>query len=52
MIRSREEWEASEVGKAVIAMPLIRTEKLAESEAPDWAARPPAARSPASACWT
>ena len=36
MIRSREEWEASEVGKAVIAMPLIRTEKLAESEAPDW----------------
>lgn len=35
MIRSREEWEASEVGKAVIAMPLIRTEKLAESEAPD-----------------
>ena len=36
MIRSREEWEASEVGKAVIAMPLIHTEKLAESEAPDW----------------
>ena len=36
MIRSREEWESSEVGKAVIAMPLIRTEKLAESEAPDW----------------
>ena len=36
MIRSREEREASEVGKAVIAMPLIRTEKLAESEAPDW----------------
>ncbi len=36
MIRSREEWEASEVGKAVIAMPLIRTEKLAESETPDW----------------
>ena len=36
MIRSREEWEASEVGKAVIAMPLIRTEKLAESGAPDW----------------
>lgn len=36
MIRSREEWEASEVGKAVIAMPLIRTEKLSESEAPAW----------------
>lgn len=36
MIRSREEWEASEVGKAVISMPLIRTEKLAESEAPAW----------------
>ena len=24
MIRSREEWESSEVGRAVVAMPLIR----------------------------
>ena len=36
MIRSREEWESSEVGRAVVAMPLIRTEKEAESPAPDW----------------
>ena len=36
MIRSREEWEASEVGRAVIAMPLIGTQKLADSPAPDW----------------
>lgn len=36
MLRSREEWESSEVGKAVIAMPLIRTDKEHESPAPDW----------------
>lgn len=46
MIRSREEWEASEVGKAVISMPLIRTEKLSESEAPDWGR--PSSRGPLS----
>ena len=46
MIRSREEWEASEVGKAVVAMPLIRTEKQAEAEAPDWGR--PNARGPLS----
>lgn len=28
MIRSRDEWEATEVGKAVCAMPLITTEKF------------------------
>lgn len=53
MIRSREEWEASEVGKAVIAMPLIRTEKLAGVRGarlgpPDLPR--PALRHPA--CWT
>ena len=36
MIRSREEWESSEVGKAVKAMPLIRQDKEAECPAPDW----------------
>lgn len=52
MIRSREEWEASEVGKAVIAMPLIRTEKLAESEGARLGPPTSRGRSPASACWT
>lgn len=46
MIRSREEWESSEVGKAVVAMPLIRTEKEAEAEAPVWGK--PNARGPLS----
>lgn len=36
MIRSREEWEASDLGRAVMAMPLIHEEKEHESEAPDW----------------
>ena len=36
MIRSREEWEASEVGKAVIAMPLIRSDKETECAPPAW----------------
>ena len=36
MIRSREEWENSEVGKAVIAMPLIRQVKDSESAPPAW----------------
>ena len=36
MIRSREEWESSEVGKAVKAMPLIRQDKEAEGPAPVW----------------
>lgn len=36
MIRSREEWENSEVGKAVKAMPLIRQDKEAEGPVPDW----------------
>lgn len=36
MIRSREEWESTEVGKAVIAMPLIRQEKEFESAVPEW----------------
>ena len=36
MIRSREEWEQSEVGKAVIAMPLIRQVKACETELPAW----------------
>lgn len=36
MIRSREEWESSEVGKAVKAMPLIRQDKEAEGPVPDW----------------
>ena len=36
MIRSREEWEATEVGKAVKAMPLIRQEKESDGPVPDW----------------
>ena len=36
MIRSREEWEQTEVGKAVKAMPLIKTRKEAETPVPDW----------------
>ena len=36
MIRSREEWENTEVGKAVVSMPLIRQEKEAECPVPDW----------------
>ncbi len=36
MIRSREEWEASEVGKAVLAMPLIREDKEYDAPAPAW----------------
>ncbi len=36
MIRSRNEWEESEVGKAVKAMPLIRQEKESESPVPEW----------------
>ncbi|MBQ7895632.1 MAG: CoA transferase [Oscillospiraceae bacterium] len=36
MIRSRQEWEETEVGKAVMAMPLIRTNKEADSEIPNW----------------
>ena len=36
MIRSREEWESSEVGKAVKAMPLIRQDKEAEGPVPNW----------------
>ncbi len=35
-IRSREEWESSEVGQAVKAMPLIRVDREAEGEKPDW----------------
>ncbi|MBR1699243.1 MAG: CoA transferase [Bacteroidales bacterium] len=36
MIRSREEWEATEVGNAVCAMPLIRTEKFGKGHKPKW----------------
>ena len=36
MIRSRDEWEATEVGKAVKAMPLITTEKFGKGKAPKW----------------
>ncbi len=36
MLRSREEWEASDVGKAVMAMPLVRVDKEAESQTPNW----------------
>ena len=36
MLRSREEWEASEVGKAVVEMPLIRTVKKADTKIPAW----------------
>lgn len=36
MLRTREEWEATEVGKAVRAMPLIRTEKQTDGAIPDW----------------
>jgi hypothetical protein len=36
MIRSREEWEATEVGKAVKAMPLIRQTKETDCAVPDW----------------
>lgn len=36
MLRSREEWERSEVGKAVMAMPLVRVERAAEGACPAW----------------
>ena len=36
MIRSRDEWEATEVGKAVCAMPLIRSEKVSKGKKPKW----------------
>lgn len=36
MIRSREEWENTDVGKAVKAMPLIKTSRESDSPAPDW----------------
>lgn len=36
MLRSREEWEQTEVGKAVISMPLIREEKFGDGTAPDY----------------
>lgn len=36
MLRSREEWEATEVGAAVKDMPLIRTSKKSEGEIPAW----------------
>jgi hypothetical protein len=36
MLRSREEWENTEVGKAVVAMPLIRTEKESDAPLPSW----------------
>lgn len=36
MIRSREEWEATEVGKAVVEMPLIREAKVSDCPPPDW----------------
>ena len=46
MLRSREEWEASEVGPAVKAMPLVRQTKEAESPAPVWGK--PSSRGPLS----
>ncbi len=36
MLRSREEWEATEVGAAVKAMPLIRTGRKSECGIPAW----------------
>lgn len=36
ILRSRAEWEAMEVGKAVCAMPLVRVDKTGESEPPVW----------------
>lgn len=36
MLRSREEWEASEVGKAVCDMPLYRSEKVADASRKDF----------------
>ena len=36
MIRSREEWEQTEVGKAVCAMPLIGEKKFGDSPAPSY----------------
>jgi hypothetical protein len=36
LIRSREEWEATAVGKAVMAMPLIRFEDKGETLLPNW----------------
>lgn len=36
MIRSRDEWEATEVGKAVCEMPLLRTEKFGKGHKPKW----------------
>ena len=36
VIRSREEWESTEVGKAVKDMPLIRFEEKGKTELPKW----------------
>ena len=36
MLRTREEWEDSEVGKAVTSMPLIRTKKETDTPIPSW----------------
>lgn len=36
MLRTRQEWESTEVGKAVMAMPLARIEKESDGTAADW----------------
>ena len=36
VLRTREEWEESEVGRAVNAMPLVNIEKVGASEKPDF----------------
>jgi crotonobetainyl-CoA:carnitine CoA-transferase CaiB-like acyl-CoA transferase len=36
MLRNRQEWESTDVGKAIVAMPLARITKETESAAPDY----------------
>ena len=46
MLRTREEWESTEVGKAVMAMPLARITKESSGPVPEWGR--PDARGPLS----
>lgn len=36
VVRDREEWENSAVGKAVLAMPVVKVEKRADGKVSDW----------------
>lgn len=36
VVRDREEWESSELGKAVLKMPVVKVEKCEEAKVPEW----------------